>query len=288
VWNGTSSLKQIVPGDFEGNPESLRWWGEAETRLLGAKPETPRSGGRLRDEAQRIPKLRPPAVYFPYQKMGQSPTGFVADTTGGRLGPFSGQIFVGDQTHSTVMRVYLEKVGGLYQGVCFPFREGFASGNLALELGPDGSLLVYGTDRGWPARGGKRFALERLNWTGKVPFEIHEMHAMPDGFELTFTEPVDPESATAPASYRLEAYTYVYQSAYGSPEVDRSEPTITSATLGNDGRSVRLAVKGLVEGHVHELHLPGVRSAQHQPLLHDEAYYTLNRIPPRAGGVSWP
>ena len=32
------------------------------------------------------------------------------------------------------------------------------------------------------------FALERLVWTGKTPFEIHEMRAKPDGFELTFTE----------------------------------------------------------------------------------------------------
>jgi len=34
-----------------------------------------------------------------------------------------------------------------------------------------------------------------------------------------------------------------------------------------------------VEGHVHELHLPGVRSASSEPLLHDAAYYTLNKIP---------
>ena len=46
------------------------------------------------------------------------------------------------------------------------FRQGFGSGNLAVEWAPDGSLFVHGTDRGWGARGGKPFALERVVWTG--------------------------------------------------------------------------------------------------------------------------
>jgi hypothetical protein len=35
----------------------------------------------------------------------------------------------------------------------------------------------------------------------------------------------------------------------------------------------------LQEGHVHELHAAGVRSAAGSPLLHSAAYYTLNYIP---------
>jgi hypothetical protein len=42
---------------------------------------------------------------------------------------------------------------------------------------------------------------------------------------------------------------------------------------------VRLIVKGLEIGHVHELHLDGVRSTENEPLLHREAYYTLNYLP---------
>jgi hypothetical protein len=54
------------------------------------------------------------------------------------------------------------------------------------------------------------------------------MRAMPDGFELTFTEPVDRTSAGNPASYALQTYTYIYQSTYGSPEVDPTMPAIRS------------------------------------------------------------
>jgi hypothetical protein len=42
---------------------------------------------------------------------------------------------------------------------------------------------------------------------------------------------------------------------------------------------VHLAVEGLREGYVHELHVPGLRDRAGKPLLHASAFYTLNRIP---------
>jgi hypothetical protein len=212
--------------------------------------------------------------------MGQSAGGFAVDATNQKFGPFKNQLFVGDQTQSIVMRTTLEKVSGHYQGACYPFRAGFDSGCLGMEFAQDGSLFVYGTDRGWGARGGKPFALQRLVWTGKTPFEIEEMSVKPDGFELTFTAPVEPKSAADPASYKMETYTYIYQATYGSPEVDQTKPTIKSATVSDDGRGVRLVLSELAEGHVHELHATGVRSRDGAPLLHDSVYYTLFYIPP--------
>ena len=106
------------------------------------------------------------------------------------------------------------------------------------------------------------------------------MRVKPDGFELTFTKPVDPDTAGDPNSYKMTAYTYIYQSGYGSPEVDKSEPAITKATVAPGGKSVRLTVDKLVKGHVHDLDLAGIRSAEGgTPLLHSKAYYTLNEIP---------
>jgi hypothetical protein len=275
-WNGACSLKQLKPGAFLGHPEGNKWY--AATDVLGPRPPDPQSGSRMMAEAKKIPQLEPPAVYFPYPKMGQSASGIACDTTG-KFGPFANQLFVGDQAHSTVMRVCLEKVQGHYQGACFPFRSGFGSGSLSLLMSPSGSLFVGGTNRGWGSRGGKPFALERLDWTGKVPFEVQEMHARPDGFELTFTHPVDPQTAGDVKSYDFSTYTYIYQASYGSPEVDRTAPTILKADVAADRKSVRLTVEKLQEGHVHELHLKGVRSAAGLPLLHPEAYYTLNYVP---------
>ena len=105
------------------------------------------------------------------------------------------------------------------------------------------------------------------------------MRAKPDGFELTFTKPVDPKTAGDVESYKMKTYTYIYQADYGSPEVDQTTPTITKVSLAPDSKSVRLYVSALQEGHVHELTAAGVRSADGLPLLHKVAYYTLNYIP---------
>ena len=55
----------------------------------------------------------------------------------------------------------------------------------------------------------------------------------------------------------------------------------TRAEVSQDRKSVRLHVEGLQEGHVHDLNAAAVRSADGQPLLHPQAYYTLNYIPER-------
>jgi len=276
-WNGTCSLKHLEPGSFQGHPGGNGWFGSQSTlKKLSAEPK---SGSRMTVEAARIPELMPPAVLFPYRKMGQSASGVTCDTSGGKFGPFKNQMFVGDQTFSTIMRVHLEKVNGRYQGACFPFREGFASGTLPVQMTKAGVMFTGGTNRGWGSRGGKPFSLQRLQWTGKVPFEVHEMRAKPDGFELTFTQPVDPQTASDVKSYRMPTYTYIYQASYGSPEVDHTQAKITRAEVADDNLSVRLYVDGLQKGHVHELHLDGVQSAAGIPLLHKEAYYTLNNIP---------
>lgn len=279
-WNGTCGLKQLIPGKFVGHPGGNRWLKTAEG-FEGVTAMTPQNNSRIMTEAKKLPDFVPPAILFPYNKMGQSASGISCDTTNGKFGPFSEQLFVGDQTHSTIMRVDLEKVNGFYQGAVFPFKSGFQSGVVGVEMAPNGSLFVGGTNRGWGSRGPKDFSVERLDWTGKVPFEIKTMRLLPNGFRLTFTKPVDPKTAGDAKSYRMNSFTYIYREEYGSPEVDPSDCRIEAAKVSADGLSVDLTVAGLVEGHVHELHADGVRSTEKSPLLHAEAYYTLNYFAPK-------
>jgi hypothetical protein len=96
---------------------------------------------------------------------------------------------------------------------------------------------------------------------------------------LIFTQPVDPETAGDVKSYRAKTFTYIYRADYGSPEVDATTPAVERVEVGKDGKSVRLYLSKLQEGHIHELQAGGVRSAEGLPLLHKEAYYTLNYIP---------
>ncbi len=177
------------------------------------------------------------------------------------------------------MRATTELVEGVWQGACYPFREGLGNGILAVEFSPKGYLVTGGTNRGWPVRGNRHYVLERLEWTGRTPFEIERITARKDGFLVAFTKPVDPKTAAVADNYRLLSYTHKYQKFYGSPEVDQTTPRVVTAEPAADGRSVRLVVDGLVEGHVHEFDLGGIRSKDGADLLHTKAYYTLNRIP---------
>ncbi|MBG7608753.1 MAG: hypothetical protein IZT59_12105 [Verrucomicrobia bacterium] len=276
TWNGSSSLKWLKPGSFQGNPTANKYHKLAN---LPAPPEV-ESGSRVLKEHLKYPEYIPPAVVFPHAKVGQSPTGIAVDTSGGKFGPWENQLYVGEQTHSQIQRVCLEKINGIYQGAVFLFLEGFESGLIPVRYDNDkGIIFGGGSNRGWASRGSKKFTFERAKWTGKTPFEILTMSAKPDGFVLNFTEPVEEKSATDLKSYSMEAWTYILQKDYGSPEVDQATPVIKKAVLSPDKKSVRLTIEGLVRGHVHHLNSSGVKSASGQGLWHKDAYYTLNEIP---------
>lgn len=276
-WNGSCSLKVLQPGGFMGHPISFNWYELAPE--LGPAPVVPNSNSRMEIERKRVKELVPYAVVFPYKRMGRSISGFMVDRTGGKFGPFENQIFIGDFSLGVVMRATTEKVNGVWQGACYPFREGFDTGLLAVQFTPNGNLIAGGTNRGWPVRGPRPYAVQRLDWTGLVPFEIKEVNVTPDGFELTFTKPIDREIANNPAIYRLKTFTHVYQQGYGSPEVDQTTPTVTSAIISEDGLKVALEVANRVQGHVHDFYLPQMRSADDEKLVHTSAYYTLNELP---------
>ncbi len=276
-WHGSCTLQHLVPGSFQGHPGGFAWYDKAPN--MGPRPLEPNDESRMVTERARIKELVPPAVYMAHGKVGNSSSFIVCDTSGGKFGPFQKQLFVADQSHSNISRVYLEEVNGVKQGVVFPFLKGFKSGLIGGRMNEEGQIFAGGSDRGWGAKGGQPYDFERVQWTGKVPFEVHEMRARPDGFELAFTEKVDAASAADPKNYSMHEFTYIYQSKYGSPEVDEVIPKITSATVGADGKTVRLKVEPLTKGHIHELHLDGVRSAAGLPVLHPVGYYTLNEIP---------
>lgn len=278
-WHGACTLQHLVPGTFQGHPGGFKWYDAAPN--MGPRPVEPHDKSRMVTERARIKELVPPAVYMVHGKIGNSSSFIVCDLSGGKFGPFQKQLFVADQSHSNIARVYLEEVNGIKQGVVIPFLKGFKSGLIGGRMNAQGQLFAGGSDRGWGAKGGRPYCFERVDWSGKMPFEIHEIHARRDGFDVTFTSPVDPNTAADPASYSIREFTYIYRAEYGSPEVDDVLPKITRAALSSDRKQVRLTIDPLTKGHIHELHLDGVKSASGEPLLHKVAYYTLNEIPAR-------
>lgn len=276
-WNCSCSIKAVSPNSFHGHPASFNWYQFSPE--LGPLPEMPKSGNRLATEKARVKQLIPYAVVFPYIRMGRSITAFAINQTHGKFGPFENQMFLGDYTQSILMRATTEQVNGVWQGACYPFREGLATGILNVEFTPGGKLLCGGTNRGWPVRGIKPFALERLEWSGKMPFEIDRITITTKGFNIAFTKPVDQVTGTSAESYNLSAFTHPYHAGYGGPEIEQHETLVTAVSLAADGLSAKLNLEKVDQGFVYEFDLAKIRSRDQEELLHRQAFYTVNEVP---------
>jgi len=301
-WHGSGAIFHVTKGSFTGHPAGLRWTDRAnspvkisteqlyakfdprQVKKEGAfiKPENiadEKNPDLLMDVKKAFTATRLPAVWLPHGVLGISNAEIIKDETNGKFGPFAGQIFVGDQGQSKIMRVVMEKVKGEFQGVAFEFKSGFQSGVLRMNWGHDGSLYAGLTNRGWGSAGTTTAGLQRLVWTGKVPMEMKTVSAMPDGFEIEFTYPVDKTTAENLDSYFGRSYIYKYHPVYGSPTINEEKLNIKGVKVSDDGLKVRVVVDNLRPYYLHELMLPGVRSKDGLPVLHNTAYYTLNNIP---------
>src|SRR5690606_6814880 len=233
----------------------------------------------MADAKKQLPSIKLPAVWFPYGVQGVSTSEPIV-IPDGYWGPFAGQILVGDQGQSMIMRVMLEKVNGVYQGASINFRSGFQSGVLRMAFAADQSLFVGETNRGWGSAGDANEGLQRLVWNREAPFEMRTVKAKPDGFEIEFTKPIDKKSAEDLTSYMISSYTYKYFPVYGSPPVKSMDHEILGVEVSEDARTVRVAINNPQQYHVHKISLPGIREASNShELVHPDAYYTLNEIP---------
>ncbi len=268
----TNKMALMLPGSFHGHQATLPFQRHVE--------------GRAWKKGDPVPPRQEPAIWFPYGKLGQSVADFAIDETGGRFGPFGGQLLVGDQMQAIVMRVALDTIttadgARVTQGACFSFLAGFKSGVHRLRFASDATLWCGLTDRGWGSRGGWRDGLERVQFTGRTPFEMAAIRAQKDGFVVEFTAPVDAPSALAAANWNLKRWGYEYHPDYGSAEMDTTPLTVASVEP-IDARTVRLHVSGLLANTVVEVSAPGVRSKANESLLHSTGWYTMQSL---AGAV---
>lgn len=300
---GSGGIWHVEEGDFTGHPAGLRWTDEPNSPVditmdqfyehIDPRYNKDEEGNYIKPEniqneedydtmfelQDELPALKTPAVWLPHGILGISNSD-IQKIPSGYFGPFEGQLLVGDQGQSKIMRIDLEKVKGRYQGAAFDFRSGFKSGVLRMAWANDGSLFVGETNRGWGSAGDAGEGLQRLVWNNQVPFEMKTVRAAPDGFKITFTNPVDQKSAEDLSSYAVSSYIYKYNPVYGSPPVDPGQAEVKGVKVSEDGMEVRILVDNMRENYIHHIELDGIRSAdENLPLLHSSAYYTLNNIP---------
>ncbi len=302
-WVGSGSIMPIRKGAFMGHPASLVWSGMPNSPVkvtreqiyaLNPPPgiEFDKKGQEIKPQnnatakfvtvaeiKKQVPDLTLPAVWLPHGILGVS-TSEIVKIPEGTFGPFEGQLLVCDQGQSMVDRVFMEKVNGEYQGAAWAFRSGFQSGIVRLAWGKDGSLFAGETNRGWGSAGEATEGVQRLVWNNRVPFEMKAIRAMPDGFEIEFTKPVNRKYAEDLASYAVESYIYKYQGVYGSPPMNTEKCPVKGVKVSADGLKARLVVDNLRRYYIHTITLNGLQGNEGaSSVLHPTAYYTLNNIP---------
>lgn len=263
AWIGACKLSHVKEGRFYGHPTS--------------RPAPKEQYGQPRP-------LDPPAIWFPY-KWVRSASDLV-EITDDRFGPFRGQMLVGDFQNAVITRVQLEKVNGEWQGAVWPFLKGFQSGVNRMTMGPDGNLYVGGGKvKAWAANAPAFHALERVKFKGRTPFSVKAVRALPNGFELTLTQPIDRESAQI-EGFDVWQYRYNHHKSYGSPEFDHEGKRdrftvidVKSAVVSKDNLKLTLEVDGWKPGFVTAVRCLDLRNANDDKLWNDTFYYTLNQIP---------
>lgn len=269
-WVSTSTLYHIQEDLFYGHPASLVWKEGWPNKNPFDEPVEKLNG--MRTVA---------AVLFPQGIMANSPSEPLCDLTGGKFGPFEGQMFVGEMNRDRIVRVMLEKVNGQFQGACIPFidHQGLRMGNNRLAFGPDGDLWVGQTEHGWAGAEG----IQRIRFTGKNPFDIYSMNLTDSGFDLKFTQPVT-QAALDTAEFHLRHYYYDYYKKDLDEPVDKSiqidvqEVSITDLSLSKNGTIVSLTLDKLKPGYIYELKLENLKSKKSIPLENELICYTLNQL----------
>jgi glucose/arabinose dehydrogenase len=263
-WLGTSKLFLVHPGEWHGHVPSLAW-------------EPGINGNPFTIPVPVLDRMRvKEIVQIPQSILANSPTQPLIDMTGGKFGPFAGQMFIGELNHATLMRVMLEEVNHQMQGAVVPFLNGdpLRQGGNRLAFAPDGSLWMGHTDHGWGGDAG----ITRIVWNGQMPMDVYTMSLTPTGFDLTFTKPVDRTLAANPEAYKFQRYFYEYSINYGSPQKDKSEVKVTEARVSADGKRVSLTLAELKPGYVHQVDLPTIKAADGTELVNSTVYYTLNQL----------
>lgn len=266
-WEASSSLHHIVKGRFHGHPSSLMDHPKFRGKDLNAIPI---------EEYDRLRKR--PAVWIPHGELANSPGEPTFDYTSGKFGPFNGQMFIGDQSRSNIMRVSLDKVGGEYQGVIFDFINRLQTGCIRQVFAPDGSMWVGQTGRGWGSAGGKEFGLQQISWDGKtIPFSMFDLKLTTKGFQITFTKPVNRKLAEDLNNYNLERWGYHYHPKYGSPKTDLKKEKPTKVKVSHNGLIVNIETT-LEINRVYRFNLEAIFAQDGSKMSNTRAWYTLNRL----------
>ena len=233
--------------------------------------------------APKRPDPEPPLCWIP--KAQDNSSGGQVWVSSDKWGPLKGHLLHTSYGTASLFHVLTQNVGGVMQGGVVQFPQKFATGLMRARFSPaDGDLYVTGL-RGWQTAAVRDGALQRVRVTGKPFRTVAEMKVTKAGVALTFTDPLDPETAADAGSYAAQQWNYETSAKYGSPDWSVADPKkkgrdtieVAAAKLSGDGKTVTLEIPGLKP--VMQMGIKvRVRSADAAPVSLD-VYLTINKVP---------
>ncbi|MEO7423837.1 MAG: hypothetical protein ABI036_01545 [Fibrobacteria bacterium] len=230
----------------------------------------------------------PPAIWIPYLPLSNSPTRPILL----KEGAYAGQMIGGDVYRGGVIRYFLEKVNGEFQGAVFPMMTGGSGGiNFGINqfmYTPTGSLLVIGIGGGtcglggsldWNFNGTCR-GLDLLTPTDKVPFEILAIRSIEGGFDVEFTQPAA-AAAGAKANWSVKTTVFTPVQMYGgdASNTDNNKTIdVSSSDLSADGKHVKLMLASTLTKRMYTITMSNITSATGETAYANVGYYTLNYV----------
>jgi hypothetical protein len=188
----------------------------------------------------------PPLCWLPHSV--DNSAGGQVWLTGRHWGPLENQLVHLSYGRCSAMLLLRDEVNGVFQGAAVPLPGRFLAGAMRGRIHPsDGHLYITGLS-GWQTAAVRDGCFQRIRYTGgkiylPLAWSVHDQ-----GLRLTFSEPLDPETAQDIESYSIEQWNYRWTEKYGSKDWSMADPSkmgrdpvpVTAATLSDDGRTVFL------------------------------------------------
>jgi hypothetical protein len=207
-----------------------------------------------------------------------------------KWGPFKGNLLHTSYGTCSLYNVMYEFVDGkTIQGGVTRFPLQFNSGMNRPRFSPfDGQLYISGLT-GWQSSGAKEAALQRVRYTGKPVHMANGLHVTKSGVEITFTNPLDAQSAVDAGNWSVDQWNYEWAEHYGTTYFSASDPTkkggnnvkdaveITSIKLSADGKTVTLELADLKP--VMQMNVKYNIKAADGTAIKSEVYNTINKVP---------
>lgn len=240
---GVRADGQVTTGDNEGTwvPTSPLNWVDGKTFHGVVNNLTP-------PEVKE--RFAPPIMWMSHSDFCNSNGGQIW-VTSDKWGPFKDELLYESYGKSSLFLVMRQDLGdGRQQAAAVRFPLKFTSSVMRARFHPhDGQLYVAGLSE-WQSNAARITGFDRVRYTGKPVYSVEAVKVVPGGVQLTFTQPLDKESAEDVQNWSGKRWDYIRSENYGSPEVwvtnkdrkGRENIDITVARLSADGRTVTLTI----------------------------------------------